>query len=261
MKRNYLYLCIAALSILAAGCSTTSTSSVQKALVDNPDILIKAIEANPVGVIEALNKAAQKAQMAQGEKQREAEKKARAEELKNPLKPNMDNSRAQWGKADAPITIVEYSDFECPYCSRGHATIKQLQEKYGDRMRLLFKHLPLGFHKYAKPAAEYFEAIAMQDGAKAYKFHDLVFENQGRIKEGDKFLDEMATKAGADLAKVKKDAKSDTVAARLKSDAEEAASFKMEGTPGFIVNGVALRGAFPLDDFVDLIEMSLKSKA
>lgn len=257
MKIKTLVKNITLLPLALIGC-TPSASQLEKAMVDNPSILVKAIEANPMGVIEALNKAAQSAQAGQAEKQKEAEKLARAEEFKNPKKPKLDASRAMWGNSDAPVTIVEYSDFQCPYCSRGYATIKEIKAKYGDKVRVMYKHLPLDFHKMAMPAAEYFEAIAMQDAAKAYKFHEIIFENQARLtSDGEKFLDESATKAGADLAQVKKDVKSEAVATRIKEDMAEAKGFDIQGTPAFLINGVALKGAYPMPEFVEIIDKML----
>ena len=158
-------------------------------------------------------------------------------------------------KNDAKITIVEYSDFQCPFCSRGYDTMKALEQKYGDKIRVIYKHLPLEMHPQAMPAAQYFEAIALQDHGKAQKFHDMVFENQQELNEKkEKFLDEAAKKVGADLAKVKKDIKTDAVNDRIKKDMAEAQKFGFSGTPGFLVNGIAVRGAVPPQHFESIIE-------
>ena len=98
------------------------------------------------------------------------------------VNPVIEDSRVIVGAKNAPITIVEYSDFECPYCSRGFATVKQLLSEYKGQIRFVFKHLPLDFHPLAKPAALYYEAIALQSHEKAIKFHDKIFENQNVFK-------------------------------------------------------------------------------
>lgn len=111
----------------------------------------------------------------------------------------------------------------------------------------------------AMPAAEYFEAIALQDHAKAEKFYNLVFENQGDLrtkKEGA--LKDFAKKVGADLKKVEKDLKSEVVQKRIEADMEEARKFNFSGTPGFLINGVSLRGAYPFADFKEIIDRHLK---
>lgn len=191
------------------------------------------------------------------QQKREAEQ--REEEFKNPKKPKVSKDRAVLGSLQAPILIVAYSDFQCPYCSRGANTIEEVRKKYGSKVGFVFKHLPLPFHPMAQPAAEYFEAIALQDSRKAYRFHDEVFKNQGDLQsKGESLLQELAKKAGADLAQVKKDLKGAKVQKRIEEDKKEAQSFEISGTPGFIVAGVALKGAYPIEAFEEIIERRLK---
>lgn len=254
MKRITLLLSLLAVAGMATmGC--TSKSQLEKTLADNPEILYKAIKANPKGFLDTVNEAVEmaKSQMATA---------AMDEEFKNPKSPTIEEGRAIFGKADAPITIVEYSDFQCPYCDQGYKVMKEVKQKYGDKVRIVYKHLPLvDIHPQAMPAAEYFEAIAQQGADKAEKFHDIVFEGQGELgAKKEKFLDEAAKKAGADLAKVKSVLKSKEVSARIKADMEEAQKFGFSGTPGFLVNGVAVRGAYPPDHFAMIIDRQLKDK-
>ena len=88
-----------------------------------------------------------------------------------------------WGSRTAPVTIVEFSDFQCPFCGRAFATIKQLEEAYGEpKLRVVFKHAPLPFHPNAKPAAEAAVAVRALGGDRAFwKFHDLLFQNQADL--------------------------------------------------------------------------------
>lgn len=191
--------------------------------------------------------------------QQKAEAEQRENEFKNPKKPKLANDRAVLGSLSAPIIIVAYSDFQCPYCSRGANTIEEVRKKYGKKVAFMFKHLPLPFHEMAQPAAEYFEAIALQEPAKAYKFHDEVFKNQQELKSGgDNFLAGLAKKVGADMERLKKDLKSPKVQKRIEDDKAEARSFDISGTPGFIVAGVTLKGAYPLQSFEEIIERKLK---
>ena len=195
-------------------------------------------------------------------KSQEDEGKKRDEEFKNPLKPELESGRASLGPADAKVTIVEYSDFECPYCTKGYKTIKEVLQAYPNQVRVIFKHLPLDFHPKALPAAKYFEAIAKQGAEKAYKFHDLVFESQDKLREkGEVFLKEAAKKAGADMKKVEKDIASPEVAAQVSKDTAEAQKFGMSGTPGFLINGVSLRGAYPFSEFKSIIDRHLGTTA
>lgn len=215
---------------------------------DNPEILYNAIKANPKAFLDTVNEAVEmaKAQMAD---------QAMEDDFKNRKEPAIEDGRVVFGPKEASITIVEYSDFQCPFCTRGYQTMKQVKEKFGEKVRVVYKHLPLDIHPEALPASQYFEAIAMQDHKKAEQFHDLIFENQGQLNEKkDKFLDEMAKKVGADVAKVKKDIKSKEVNDRINADMAEAQKFGFSGTPGFLVNGVAVRGAYPAEHFASIIE-------
>src|SRR5690606_14951673 len=126
--------------------------------------------------------------------------------------------------------------------------------KYGDKLAVVFKHLPLSFHPMAMPAAQRFEAIALQSPKLAWKFHDEVFGNQGRLgKEGEKFLDETARKVGANMSRMKSDMNSDKVKQIIAADMQEAASLGIRGTPGFLINGVVVHGALPASQFEDII--------
>lgn len=244
-------------ALTLASCAPTA-KQLKEAIEKDPTIVFSAIEKDPAKFIEVVNKAAQEAQKNQAEKAQEDEKKARDEEFKNPLKPEIKENRVVFGNKAAGITIVEYSDFQCPYCSRGYQTIQEVRKEYGDKVRIIFKHLPLDFHPLAMPAAKYFEALAKQSPEKAEKFHDMVFENQGMLKDkGEAYFKEVAKKIGADLKKLETDLKSEEIANLIKTDMEEAKKFNMSGTPGFIINGVSLRGAYPFPEFKKIIDQHL----
>lgn len=238
-------------------------AAIKKTLEDNPDIVFDVIKKNPGKFFKVLREA-QQAAMVEMQKDEEAnESKNLEEEFKNPKQPKIDEKRAILGSASAPITVVEYSDFQCPFCTRGYMVVKEVKEKYGDKVRFIYKHLPLtDKHPEAMPAAQYFEAIALQSKEKAYKFHDIIFENQTKLNsDGSKFLDSIVKQVGADLAKVKKDMKSDVVAKNIQDDMEEARKFEFNGTPGFLVNGVSVKGAYPIQHFQKIIDRHLSGKA
>ncbi len=248
---------VAALTL--ASCAPTA-KQLKEAIEKDPSIVFVAIEKDPGKFIEIVNKAAQEAQKGQAEKAQADEQKSRDEEFKNPLKPEIQEGRVIFGNKSAPITIVEYSDFQCPYCSRGFQTIQEVKKAYGDKVRIVFKHLPLDFHPLAMPAAKYFEAIARQSPEKAEKFHDTVFENQGLLKDkGEAYFKEVAKKVGADVKKVETDIKDESIAKKIATDMEEAKKFNMSGTPGFIINGVSLRGAYPFPEFKKIIDQQLST--
>lgn len=258
--KSISYLLVLGMVAIVVGCAPTA-SQLKDVLEKNPDILTNAIEKNPGPIMDALQKAAQEAQKGARDREQEEMAKAREEEFKNPKKPVVEEDRIFRGKADAPILLVEYSDFQCPFCARGYSTVEEVRKKYGDKIKFVFKHLPLNFHPLAEPAAKRFEALALQSPEKAWKFHDEVFENQAKLNDGgEKWLDQIAKKVGGDISKMKKDMESDKVKARIKADVEEANSFGIQGTPGFIVGGVTLKGAYPLPEFEKIIERLIKDK-
>ncbi len=260
LKKQLLSAVAGLLAICFVGC-TPNAGSLKKLVEENPDILFGAIEKNPAKFIEVVNKAAREAQGKAKEDEEKQESTRMEDEFKNPKKPEISSTDASFGNASAPITIVEYSDFECPYCSRGYMTMKQVMSDYGDKVRVVFKNLPLEFHPQAMPAAKYFQAIAMQDQAKAHKFHDAVFENQNDLKkDGDKFLEKTAKKIGADMAKLKKDMNSDAVKKIIETQMAEAKKYEFSGTPGFLVNGVSVKGAYPVEHFKKIIDRLLADK-
>ena len=262
MKFSKLLVLLLA-AVVAASCTSDEKLKQQmtKILAEDPKILTQAIEKNPAEFITALQNAAKNAQEEMGKKREEDEKKKLEESFDKPLVAEIRKDESIRGPKDAPITLVEYSDFECPFCSRGYETVMNLMKKYPGKIRFVFKHLPLSFHEQAMPAAQYYEAIRLQDEKKAFEFHDEIFKNQAKLKNGVTFLDATAKKVGADLAKVKKDINTDAVKNRIAADMKEAGEFGMQGTPGFLLNGVPVRGAYPAEYFDGLItELSTRGK-
>ncbi len=255
MKKSFVWAALAV--FLVTGC--TSKQQLEKTIEENPDIVFNAIKKNPKKFVEVVNEAVRTAQETSREDEAKEEAARVEEEFKNPKKPAVEEGRVIFGNKSAPITIVEFSDFQCPYCSRGYQTVKEVQKAYGDKVRIVFKHLPLDFHPMAMPAAKYFEAIALQDHSKAEKFHDEVFQNQKELnQDGEKFLKNSAKKVGADMKRLEKDMNSDAVTKRIAADMEEAKKFDFSGTPGFLINGVSLKGAYPAPEFKKIIDRHLK---
>lgn len=256
----------AGLLVLMAGVTLLSCApsapQLKKVMEDNPDILYSVIQKDPKKFLDVVNEAAQKARAQEEQKMVEEENKKREDEFKSPKTPEIQESRAFAGPKDAPITIIEYSDFQCPFCRRGHATTEAVLKEYPGKVRVLFKNFPIErIHPMALPASKYYEAIALQDTEKAIKFKAEVFEGQdGLNKGGEKFLDEVAKKVGANLAKVKKDLDSEEVKKRIEADKAEAEKFGFSGTPGYLINGVSLKGAYPIEDFKQIIDRHLGDK-
>lgn len=248
MKKSLLMIAVFALT------ACTSKDDLKKVMKENPDIITEAIEANPEKFIDALNNAVKKAQEGQGAKREEEEKKQLEESFNNPLVAEIRSDESFRGNKDAPITLIEYSDFECPFCSRGFSTVMELMEKYKGKIRFAYKHLPLSFHPQAMITSQYYEAIRLQSEEKAWEFHDAIYKDQRKLQNGEKFLKEVATKLKVDMKKLASDKDSEKVTKRIEADMAEASKFGFQGTPGFLLNGIPVKGAYPSAHFDSLIE-------
>ena len=159
------------------------------------------------------------------------------------------------GPADALVTIVEWSDFECPYCSRVNPTIEQARKEYGDKIRVAFKHNPLGFHKRALPGALAAEAAGRQGADKFWKMHDKLFANSKQLSD-DNFAT-WADEIGLDVERFKKDMKDPVLAKKVQADQAQGAMLGVSGTPAFFINGRFLNGAQAYPAFKKIIDEEL----
>jgi protein-disulfide isomerase len=248
----------AALALLLAACSSQpSPEQLKSTLTEHPDILYAAIRAHPQEFVTLLDSAARATSSARQASSAKAEEQRIEYEIAHPKQPDLSRG-VYFGSPSAPITIVEYTDFECPYCRQEHPVIVELFKKYGSDVRLVVKDMPMPFHPRAMPAARMFEAVAMQDASKAPAFYDAMYDHQERlIAEGDRYLDETVRTLGLDVDRARRDAASDAVTARIASDVAEGQRFGFSGTPGFLVNGVALEGAYPIETFSRIIDRQL----
>lgn len=248
-----LVLTVVVSSILLVSC-TADKKSIGELLKKHPELMTDAIKENPTEFIEALNVAVKAAQGDQRKKAEMAEKKKLEESFNNPMKPNIRPDEVIRGTKGAPITLVEYSDFECPFCSKGYETVTQLLEKYKGKIQFVYKHLPLSFHQNAMPAAQYYEAIRLQSLDKAGLFHDKIFANFSKVRTGEKFFKSIAKEIGVNMSKLEADLDSEVVKKRIQEDLDEAKKFGFQGTPGFLINGIPVKGAFPADHFIGIVE-------
>jgi protein-disulfide isomerase len=166
------------------------------------------------------------------------------------------DGRPSYGPDDALVTIVEFSDFQCPFCSRVNPTIAQIKEKYPKDVRIVFRQQPLPMHKEAPGAAK--AALAAANQGKFWEMHDALFENSRGLNDA-KFT-ELAKGLGLDLAKFDADRNSPETAKKVAADQKVARQFGANGTPAFFVNGRFVSGAQPFDKFEALIKEE-KAKA
>lgn len=158
------------------------------------------------------------------------------------------------GPEDALVTIVEFSEFQCPFCSRVNPTVAQIIETYGDDVRVVFKHNPLSFHDRAEPAAR--AAIAAQNQGKFWEYHDILFSNQQQLTDAN--LERWAEELGLDMDRFRADMQSEATSARIAEDQALAQRLAAGGTPHFFVNGYRLRGAQPFENFQRVIDARLE---
>ena len=157
------------------------------------------------------------------------------------------------GKTDAKLAIVAFSDFQCPFCRRVNPTLEQIQKEYGDKVRIVFKHLPLEMH--AKAPAAHAAAEAAHHQGKFWEMHDLIFSNQEAMSP-EKYV-EYAKQLHLDVARFERDVASGQVKGRIDADSQEAERLGVSGTPAFFVNGRVLSGAQPFPAFKELIDQEL----
>jgi predicted DsbA family dithiol-disulfide isomerase len=137
------------------------------------------------------------------------------------------------GSPMAPVTIVEFSDFECPYCGQAHPILAHVMDELEGRVRLVFRHFPLSAHPNAMPAAR--AAIAAGNQGKFWEMHDMLFEHQGQLEEDD--LARYAEELGLDMARFRTDLASAETQRVIERDRELGERLGVEGTPSFFVNG------------------------
>ncbi|MGE0520273.1 MAG: DsbA family protein [Candidatus Binatia bacterium] len=165
------------------------------------------------------------------------------------------------GPKDAKVTIVEYSDFQCPYCARAHQTISdQVMKEYDGKVKLVYKNFPLGFHKWAEPAGVAGECAFEQDPDAFWKLYDFMFDNQQQITpENVKAKSEEALKGTkVDMAKWNDCYDNKKTLEKVKADMAEGQSVGVTGTPAFLINGRKISGAQPFQNFKAVIDDELQ---
>lgn len=157
------------------------------------------------------------------------------------------------GPATALVTIVEFSDYQCPFCSRAHNTMVELEKQYGGKIRVAMKQHPLDFHPRAKPAS--LAALSAGAQGKYWEMHDKIFANQQQLE--DATFEGYAKELGLNVDKWKADQQSPSFAAQISKDTAQAMQLGATGTPAFFINGRKVSGAQPIDNFKRVIDEEL----
>lgn len=160
------------------------------------------------------------------------------------------------GRADALVTLVVFSDFQCPFCARLLPTLAAVRARYGDDLRVVFKHNPLAFHRFARPAAEAAQAVYAIAGADAFwRLHDALFEASARLD--DEAIEAAVERVGVDPRRVRAALERHTYAPAVDADMRLAASLDARGTPSMFINGTRVVGAVPVETLTGVIDSVL----
>jgi len=172
--------------------------------------------------------------------------------LKAPVVEIGDGGRPAKGSASAPITIIEFSDYECPYCKRAEPSVAKVLETYGDKVRLVFRDYPLPFHANAKPAA--MAAACAEDQGKFWEYHDKLFTASALNEETYRSL---AGEVGLDQGSFDECLASEKHSELIDKDIADASAVGVRGTPAFFINGRMISGAQPFEKFKEIIDEEL----
>ncbi|MBY0516798.1 MAG: DsbA family protein [Bacteriovoracaceae bacterium] len=178
--------------------------------------------------------------------------------LSKPRRPSFDvklGDAPVTGGKSAKVTIVEFSDFQCPFCSKGAEVIHELKKKYGDKIQVAFKNFPLPFHNQAEGAAVAALCAKEQSTELFWKMHDSMFAAQDKLDVDS--LKALAKKIGAKSDSFDKCLTENKYLSKVKSDIEEGKALKVKSTPTFFINGQLINGAQPLEVFSEIIDDEL----
>lgn len=219
---------------------------------ENPDLLLSVLRENSEAVLDI----AQEGSNQRRHKSLIAQWKA---ELNQPKEVDI-KDRPFRGAADAPVTIVAYSDFTCPYCQQAAGTMEKVLKENQGKIKYVFKHFPLETTGVARLAAEYHVAAARQDPELAWKFYDLLFARRADLlKDGEPAIVNAAKDAGLNMKKLAADVKRKDVRAEVDADIAEGQRIGVQGTPYFLINNLVARGALSSDLFKEAINMALQA--
>ena len=233
---------------------TELRNALRELLQKDPDLVLDVLRNNSEVVLET-------AQEGSNVRRKKAAQAQWTQDAKTPKRYSADTP-AQRGSDKAPVTIVVYSDFTCPYCRQADAVLEELYPVYKDKVRILFKPLPKTESALSLSAAKYSLAAFMQDKEKGWNYYRALFAGVADLdRDGETFLKALAVREGLDMKRLTADAAGPKVKAQLEADADEADSLEIPGTPYFLVNDLIVRGYVPKEVFALAIDTALQMKA
>jgi len=182
--------------------------------------------------------------------------KYKVEKKLEPVRTQVAANGPAHGPASAPVTIVEFSDFQCPFCGRLIPTLEQVKAKYGDKIRIVFRQFPLPMHPNAQKAAE--ASLCANEQGKFWEMHDAMFKNQQELAVEN--LKAKAASLGLKADVFNSCLDSDKYAAQIQADQKEGSAAGVNGTPAMFINGRFVNGAVPLEQITSVIDDELRRK-
>jgi protein-disulfide isomerase len=159
------------------------------------------------------------------------------------------------GPLDAPVTLVEYGDYECPYCAQAHPIVQQLHRTMGNRMRFVFRHFPLAeMHPHAPHAAEAAESAGAQ--GQFWPMHDMLYQNQQDLEDGS--LAAYAAEVGCDPERVLRDIAAETYEPKIRADFLSGVRSGVNGTPSFYINGARHDDSYDIETLLAALERAAR---
>ena len=247
-----LLLCGPAQAAPAQGAAQPVQTQLEALLREHPEIILDVLRNHSEEVLDIAQEGAEK-------RRRHSLLSQWESDIKHPKKVALDG-RPIGGPDNAPVTIIAFSDFLCTYCHQAAFTLGTLMKRYPGKIRLVFKQVPKD--ESGRIASRWFLAAYDQDKAKAWKMYAVLFDRQRDLEtdlEGT--LKTAAQEAGLDVARIESDleTKIQKHMAILDGDSADAKALGFVGTPYFLVNDMVIRGALPLDNFIDAVELALKN--
>jgi protein-disulfide isomerase len=241
-----LCTCLLILSLSGAALAHPLLAELKPNLMskDFEQAVLEVIKRNPDVIIDSVRAY----QTKQSSDQRRADLQRSAQ---NPVKVDIRRAPKQ-GAATAPFTLVEFSDFQCPYCIRVQPTLKTFLAKYKGQIQFAYLHLPLSIHTQAKAAAQATWAADQQ--GKFFEYHDRLFALDGNL-QADTYW-QVAKELGLDIVKFNRDRQSPQAVAYVEADIKQADQLGIQSTPTFVLNGILFTGALPLEGFEEVMQIA-----
>ncbi len=225
---------------------------LRETLRKNPEILLSILRENSESVLDI-------AQEGSNQRRYNALREQWKSDLKQPKKVDISGMPVR-GNPNAPVTVVAFSDFTCPYCQQASETIQAVLKQNGDTVRYVFKHFPLDKDGLARKAAEYHAAAVLQGADKAWAFYDILFERRNEVlQDGIPAIEKAAADAGLNIRQLTADLKTKAIAEAVEADVAEGTRLGIQGTPCFLVNNLFIRGSQSPEIFNEAIMLALQA--